>query len=368
VGGFTTVKENIDPLGNTNLVLYNSGKPDASTLEDMSTQTLMAHVPMCIHPAPKRVMVLGLASGMTGGEVLHYPVDRLDIVEINRQAVAASDLFRAYNNDVLQDPRTHLIVQDGRAHLQLTNRTYDIIISAPSNLWMAGMASLYSVDLYATVRSRLDSNEIFVQFFHSYEMDRESFDTEGRSFMSVFPHTQLLKTMLLWLHGQNRGADYLFVGYRDSIRFDLDTIRERIRYAQKSSHCPLHSAETIALLVVADNTSELFGTGPLHTDNRPILEYTAPKNFSADFHSIYDMIHARNSIDKSIRRIQETYPANSTLQLDYSRLALAVRQPFSGMFSWNTANENQRRRYGGMLTGYAQSKPILRYDFSATTH
>ena len=76
-------------------------------------------------------MVLGMASGITAGEVLHYPVERLDIVDINDQVVEASDFFIPWNHNVLSDPRTNLIIQDGRAHLDLTVRRYDVIISEP---------------------------------------------------------------------------------------------------------------------------------------------------------------------------------------------------------------------------------------------
>ena len=65
-------------------------------------------------------MILGLASGMTAGEALLYPVDRLDVLEINDQAVRAAELFNPWNNACLSSPRTRIIVQDGRNHLELT--------------------------------------------------------------------------------------------------------------------------------------------------------------------------------------------------------------------------------------------------------
>ena len=64
---------------------------------DMSTQTLLAHVPMLFHPNPKTVMTLGYASGITSGETLCYPVDKLDILEISQDVVEAGEFFNEWN-------------------------------------------------------------------------------------------------------------------------------------------------------------------------------------------------------------------------------------------------------------------------------
>jgi spermidine synthase len=72
IGGFTTVHKYADPLGDFEYVMQNSGKTDASSRGDMTTQTLLAHLPMLFHDDPKTIMVLGLASGITAAETLLY--------------------------------------------------------------------------------------------------------------------------------------------------------------------------------------------------------------------------------------------------------------------------------------------------------
>jgi spermidine synthase len=109
------------------------------------------------HPHAQSVKVLGLASGMTSGEVLLYPIRRLDIVEINAQVVSACrQFFHPWNNHCLDDPRTRIIIQDGRNHLALTRDTYDVIISEPSNAWMAGLANLYSLEFFQLAKKQQD--------------------------------------------------------------------------------------------------------------------------------------------------------------------------------------------------------------------
>ena len=117
------------------------GKTDASNRSDMLTQALVAHLPLLLHPDPRHVAVVGLGSGVTLGAALAHPVTDVDVVEISPEVVDASRFFERENRRALADPRTHLIVGDGRSHLLLSRRQYDVIISEPSNPWIAGVAA-----------------------------------------------------------------------------------------------------------------------------------------------------------------------------------------------------------------------------------
>ncbi len=137
------------------LALAIDGKVDASNGPDMVTQKLLAHLPLLLHPEPRDVCIIGLGSGVTLGAALRHPIASADVVEISPEVVEASSFFAADNGRALEDPRTHLIVGDGRSHLQLTSRRYDVIISEPSNPWMAGVASLFTREFFEAARSRL---------------------------------------------------------------------------------------------------------------------------------------------------------------------------------------------------------------------
>ncbi|MGA1842612.1 MAG: fused MFS/spermidine synthase [bacterium] len=130
-GVSTTVTVKEDSQGHRYFLV--NGKGDASTFTDMPTQELLAHVPLLLHPHPGRVLVIGLASGVTLGSAGLYPVEHLDCVEISPAAVEASCYFDHVNHNILDDSRVELIIEDGRNHLALTDRKYDIIISEPSN-------------------------------------------------------------------------------------------------------------------------------------------------------------------------------------------------------------------------------------------
>ena len=63
---------------------------------------------MLARPDSKDVFVLGLASGMTAGAILDYPINHLDVAENCEPVIKASHLFDDWNRHVLDDPRTRL--------------------------------------------------------------------------------------------------------------------------------------------------------------------------------------------------------------------------------------------------------------------
>ena len=95
---------------------------------------------------------------MTASALVAYPeLERLDIVEIEPAVVGAAPLLATLNRNVLLDPRVHVTFDDARNFLFTTRQKYDLIISEPSNPWIAGVATLFTREFYEAVRSRLHS-------------------------------------------------------------------------------------------------------------------------------------------------------------------------------------------------------------------
>ena len=355
IGGFTTVVKFSDAMGNINYAMANSGKADASSRNDMETQTLLAHFPMQYHKNPKTVMVIGLASGITAGEVLHYPVEKLDILEINEQVVAASNIFKPWNNGVLSDPRTHLIIQDARAHIQLTGQTYDVIISEPSNPWMAGLAALFTRDFFSLAKERLSAGGIFVQWMHAYQMDWETFALVGRTFAGVFPNSRLVI-----MNPSKRQGDFLLVGLNGNHKPVLGDSEQKLSFLRKSKNVTIKDPRLFYRLIVSEDLQGLFGSGVVHTDNRPRLEFSAPKLMYHADRNIFEKIWAKRfqsltaaTID-NIRVIEESVDS----QIDYAAYALSVFNPFSGMVELSQATASQEGRFFDLMERYCADNEI----------
>jgi spermidine synthase len=347
IGGFTTVLKYSGPLGNVEYSMVISGKPDASSRGDMKTQTLAAHLPMLFHAGAKKVMVLGLASGITAGEVLYYPVEQLDVIDINREVVAASEFFRPWNNNVLSNPKTNLIIQDARAHLQLTRQKYDVIISEPSNPWMAGLATLFTRDFFELARNRLGSSGIFVQFLHLYEMDWPTFALVGRAFADVFENNILVSS-----EPAGFGADCLFVGFNGPGGLDIDNAERNISYTQKSKNVTLLRPELLHRLIIGEDIRRLFGDGPVNTDNRPRLEFAAPKTMYQSDPMIPGNIRSNEWFSPETADIIGWVRTNIDLQIDFAAYALSVYAPFENMVDMSKANQAQKERFFQLVETY----------------
>ena len=254
------------------------GKVDASNGGDMLTQKLLGHLPLLLHDAPKDVCVIGLGSGVTAGAVLQHQVERVEVVEISRPVVHASEFFRAENDGALTDPRLRLIVGDGRTHLALAARTYDVVISEPSNPWMSGMAGLFTREFFATVRRRLRPGGLFCQWAHAYDMSDADLRSIVATFVEVFPHASL------WLSGE---SDVLLVGSEAEIDERLSSIPARFAAPAVKADLEgvdVHDAFSLLSLHVAGSDGlRRYGAGAqVQTDDRLALEHTAPRALFAN--------------------------------------------------------------------------------------
>ena len=362
IGGFTTVmKHKIDIFGNENLVLYNSGKPDASSRLDMDTQILLAHFPMIFHPNPRNVLVVGLASGITAGEILYYPIETLDIVDINKQVVKASELFTSWNNDVLNDSRTNLIIQDGRAHLELTDKKYDIISSEPSNPWMAGLASLFTEEFFSLVKDRLNEKGIFVQMFHAYQMDWDTFAMLGRTFTKVFPNSILMGTNPISL-----GPDFLFVGFKGSHELNLKTAEENLIYAKQSRNVTILDHRLFYNLVVNEDLDQLFGNGLINSDNNPWLEFSAPRLMHYFDMSIIQKILSNPGLSENSINILKEIMYNIDIQINFVAYTLPMIHSnisFESPIDLSRATLSQRTLFFGLVEEYCMNNVITDFSF-----
>lgn len=364
VGGFTSVWRTVNALGAEHFTLYNSGKADASSDLDRFTQVMLAHFPLAMHPNPKKVMVLGLASGMTGGEVLRYPIDSLDILEINEQVVAASRFFTPWNNRVLSQPRTRLILQDAKAHLILTPRTYDIIISEPSNPWMAGLAELFTLEFYQSARERLTRDGIMVQFIHSYQMDWPTFAMVGRTFAQAFPSSMLVRTIPdEGTHGE--ASDYLLVGFKSGAPPMLPAGPPKWDASgQDPPLVRLDNARQLYRMVVAENLTGLFAEGPLHTDDRPRLEFAAAQLVHT-FNSvpIEEALLRGRQVTPGIARLADSLRHDPEARLDYAQFAFSLGRPFPEMVDTAVLSDDQRLRFLSLVQDYCANQAVEDFSF-----
>jgi spermidine synthase len=162
------------------VAIRTNGKIDASVnmvdfaapTVDESTQVLLAALPLLLHPTARRAVNIGLGSGMTSHILLGAPsLERVDTVEIEPAMVEGARRFFPRNSRVFDDPRSHIIIDDAKTVFSTSRQQYDIIVSEPSNPWVSGIASLFSVEFYRIAQRHLAPGGVFVQWLQLYEFD-----------------------------------------------------------------------------------------------------------------------------------------------------------------------------------------------------
>jgi len=135
------------------------------------------------------VVFVGSATGHTAGAAVLHPVEEIVLVEIVPEVQAmAAEYFARTNRGVHRDPRTRLVVEDGRNHLRATQERYDVIVADLFLPWRPGVGSLYTREHFEAVRQRLAPGGLFCQWLPIHQHGQESFQTLAATFLDVFPN------------------------------------------------------------------------------------------------------------------------------------------------------------------------------------
>jgi len=252
-----------------------NGKTDASTGTDADTELLLGHLPMLLHSNPRRVLLVGLGSGITLGAVEQYPIENVDAVEIEAAVIEAAEFFSEANNDALSDPRLNMVVDDARHFVLTTRNTYDVITAEPSNPWISGVSNLFTKEQYQAYKERLNPGGLMFQWAHIYDMSEEDLKTVIGTFRSVFPHTTMWQDTF--------GRDLFLLGTETPLEIDFGRLVEQMNQpAIKKNLARVEADDPLRLLshfIMDETVAHRFAEGAtLHTDDRPVLEFSAPRS------------------------------------------------------------------------------------------
>ncbi|HYR69027.1 MAG TPA: fused MFS/spermidine synthase [Candidatus Dormibacteraeota bacterium] len=267
-----------------------NGKTDATTGvgEDMAQQVLVGQLPLLmLGDNGKDVCVVGYGSGVTTHAVLTHPIRDALTIELEEAVIEAAPQFRADAGEPLADPRSRLLIEDAGTYLRSTRRAYDVIISEPSNLWIAGMADLFTRDFYRTAASKLRPGGIFCQWVQCYQTSPATLQTIFRTLAVRFPHGQLFFV--------DKSADLIILASPDrDVPLDLDRLAEAWARPEVARDFARVGVESLADLLRyyrgrLDRVAAEAGPGPINTDDNGWLEHRAPFDLLAGATSEHEM-------------------------------------------------------------------------------
>jgi spermidine synthase len=182
------------------------------------------HLPLLLHPAPRRVAFVGLGTGISAGASLTHPVTQLVGLEIVPEVVtAAREEFADLNAHVVTDPRVTVVVDDGRNYLRAAGSgSFDVVVGDLLVPWRPGEAALYTREHLETVRRALAPEGLFCQWLPLYQLSERQLAILLRTFLDVFPRTTVWRGNLL-----PRAPTLALVGHVDPGPLDAEAIDRR---------------------------------------------------------------------------------------------------------------------------------------------
>jgi spermidine synthase len=271
--GVSATVDVLEAPGGFRALAINGKSVATSNYYDYRVQRLLGVLPLLLHPEPRRVLVIGLGTGMTAGTGSIDPrTESLEIVEITGEVLGATDHFLEWNLGVVDNPVTRVVIEDATHYLRFVDARYDVITSDPIHPFVSGAGDLYSIDNYQVAQARLDEGGIFCQWVPLYQLDDPDIDSILRTFDEVWDNATVWVT----------GKDFVLCGARGGYDIDFATMRAKAgepAYAEILARLGFWQPEEIFSAYVGRLRSlrDEFAGAVLNTVERPYLEFSAPR-------------------------------------------------------------------------------------------
>jgi spermidine synthase len=105
----------------------------------------------------------------------------------------------------------------------------------------------------------------------------------------------------------------------------------------------------------------LFGDGPLHTDDRPLLEFAAPRQLYITDLGVDEQIARRPWLSEDTRHIVEANK-DAEARLDMVAFAASAFAPYFRLVKPYELDPPQRDRYQEIVDAYCRNVPVVDYD------
>jgi spermidine synthase len=266
------------------LLLRTNGLPEGGLRYDPPYYTLetvlLGVLPYLLAETPRRALVVGLGGGNTLAALLRTPLERIDVVELERGVAPAVAALHAGRRSPLAHPRVRLRFNDGRHELLLARHRggggFDVIASQPSHPWLQGAANLFTEEYFELARANLSEGGVFALWLNGFRTDAESVLAVVTSFERVFPGALLVNGV----RDPSRSS-LLLLGGRRALRVDLARVASRLAEPGVAELLALFGIDGVeALLALCEGPAAGFAAiapDAANTDDNAFVETRIPR-------------------------------------------------------------------------------------------
>lgn len=254
-------------------------------------QASQAEIPLMLRPDAKSVFFLGMGTGISAGAALSdrfADVERVVTCELSPHVIEASKQFmtdfdgRDLTNGLFTDPRSTVLVEDGRHYLMAAKERFDIIDADLFVPYRSGAGSLYTIEHFRNVKRRLKDDGIFVQWLPTYQLTKFQFHVIARTMLEAFDEVSLWRCDFAPFN-----EVVALVGHKGGVPLpacDLDASQLKLQFLQSRGRMSIYDTlnPQTALIHYCGNVTaskDLFAGYPLNTDDKPIIEYQGPREY-----------------------------------------------------------------------------------------
>ena len=237
---------------------------------DSPSHRVIAHLPLLLHPYPKRALVVGFGMGLTSHSITQHGV-QVDAIELSKGVInAAQTHFKHINENIFDNRLFNYKLNDGRNHILMTQTKYDMISTGIIHpLVSAGSSNIYTEDFYKLCKRILTEDGVMCQWVPLHRLPESHFKMIVRTFIDVFPETTL------WY---KYTPDFvILIGTKEPLTINYKDFMRRAKLPSISKGLAADDLDGMSLLdsfmMGPKAVREYVGNGPIHTDDRPRLEF-----------------------------------------------------------------------------------------------
>ncbi len=320
VNATITVETENDILGKATYISLNGVNVAGTSPMLLCIQKLQGHLPLLLHPDPKKILHIGFGSGGTAWSVSQHPVEKIHIAEITRDVIETSDkFFKGVNHGITNDPRVKVFICDGRNLVLTTEEKYDVILSDSIHPRYSGNSSLYTKDYYLLCKDRLTDDGVLSQWLPIYSLTDRNFRMILRAFYEAFPNSSV------WYINSTINPYVITTGSKNDNPVDFRRISEALEnnpgifsdLSKVNGDSPFKILDyhVISGKDIGDFTRDI----PPHIDDYPAVEYESSRILDRQgswLHNFEELIKARKICSPDLSGYSETEKETINAELD----------------------------------------------------
>jgi spermidine synthase len=236
----------------------------------LADSKMLAHVPLLLAEEPEVALTVGYGTGTTSGSMLLHDVD-VHAVEIEEKIIEAAPLFSEVNYASYADPELNVVLDDARNYIATTDEEFSVIVTDVTNLKYKRNPYLYTQEYFEIMQGALSEDGVAAAWLPVGGLSFNDLRVLIATFDSVFPHTTA------WYFTQFPTHFIILVGTPEPTLVNLGELKATMADVERD----LRSLnidnvyELASMLLLGESDIDSLVDGALiHTDNRPILEYS----------------------------------------------------------------------------------------------